>query len=65
MATISKCVLWPSKWIDFLTVWPITLSYTTVLLIFVDINNESLSKKTKCNVKLIQCKWSYTWNICK
>lgn len=45
MATISKCVLWPSKWIDFLTVWPITLSYTTVLLIFVDINNESVSKK--------------------
>lgn len=45
MATISKYVLWPSKWIDFLTVWPITLSYTTVLLIFVDINNESLSKK--------------------
>lgn len=45
MATISKCVLWPSNLIDFLTLWPITLSYTTVLLIFVDINNESLSKK--------------------
>lgn len=44
MATISKCVLWPSKWIDFLTVWPITLSYT--------MSYESLSKKQ--NVMLNQ-----------
>lgn len=53
MVIILKYVLWFSKWIDFLIVWLIILFYIIVLFIFVDINNESLSKKVKCNVKLI------------